>query len=132
MQGYYWGISNAGVLTLQSTAPQILGLSDQVAASMLSRNIPITTFDGSTGDNHIFVEQDVDQPLYESSFVTYGDPYNVVNIASATEGTDFSHLSLFEPYNAYLISAGQFGAPSPNPYGSVFINVLSYPEAPIR
>jgi len=131
MQVYYWGISNAGVLTLQSTAPQILGLSDQVAASMLSRNIPITTFDGGTGDNHIFVEQDVDQPLYESSFVTYGDPYNVVNIASATEGTDFSYLSLFEPYNAYFISAGQFGAPSPNPYGTVFINVLSYPEAPI-
>jgi hypothetical protein len=129
-QIYYWGVSASGVLTLQSTAsPQHSTIDAGVAASMLPRNIPITTISGGTGDNHISIQQ-----YLNSSYATYGDPYDVVNIASTTEGTDFSYLSLFEPYNAYFISAGQFRPDDyyyPNPYGTLFINVLSYPEAPI-
>jgi hypothetical protein len=132
LQVYYWDVSDGGVLTLQSiTTPTEAGDFVQVAATMLPRNIPITSYDGGTGDNHVFIEQYLGFKLVDLSAVSYGDPYGVLNIASATAGTDFSYLSLFEPYNAYFISAGQFNPAESTPDGTVYINVLSYPEAPI-
>jgi hypothetical protein len=57
--------------------------------------------------------------------------HRVLNLASAPAGTDRSLLSLFDPYNAYFISAGQSNPEEPVPDGTLFINVLSYPEAPM-
>jgi len=132
LQVYYWGVSNAGVLTLQSTTtPTEAGDFGQVAASMLPTNIPITSYTGGTGDDNVFIEQYTGFKLVDLSTATYSDPYGALNIASATAGTDLSFLSLFDPYNAYFISAGQFNPAESVPDGTLFINVLSYPEAPL-
>jgi hypothetical protein len=40
-------------------------------------------------------------------------------------------LSLFNPYCAYFASAGLFGAPEGSSTGTLYINLFSYPEAPI-
>jgi hypothetical protein len=132
LQVYYWGVSAAGVLTLQSTTtPTEAGDFGQVAASMLPTNIPITSYTGGTGDNNVFIEQYLGFKLVDLSAVSYSDPYGALNIASAPAGTDLSYLSLFAPYNAYFISAGQFNSEESVPDGTLFINVLSYPEPPL-
>jgi hypothetical protein len=132
LQVYYWGVSDSGVLTLQSTTtPTEAGDFFQVAASMLPGNIPITSYTGGTGDNNVFIEWYQGFTLLDTSAVSYSDPYGVLNIASAPAGTDLSPLALFKPYDAYFISAGLFNPAESLPDGTLFINVLSYPEAPI-
>ena len=125
LQVYYWGVSEGGVLTLQSS-PTLTQAGDfsEVAASMLPGNTPIIFFSGGTGDNHVFVEG-----YYGPDFA--GNPYDVVNIASAAAGTDLNNLSLFKPYNAYFITAAQYNPAGSAADGTLFINVLSYQEAPI-
>jgi hypothetical protein len=132
LQVYYWSVSESGALTLQSTTtPTEAGDFGQVAASMLPANIPITSYTGGTGDNSVFIEWYKGFNLLDPSSVSYGDPYGALNVGSAPAGTDLSPLSLFRPYNAYFISAGQFGPEESVPDGTLFINVLSYPEASI-
>ena len=132
VQAYYWSISNSGALTLTSTAPPTLaGDFFGVAASMLPNNIPITTYFGGTGDNSVFTEVYTGLNPFTDTPPEYGDPYNAVSISTAPAGTNFSFLSLFDPYSAYFVSGGQFGAPEGNPDGTIFINVFSYPEAPL-
>jgi hypothetical protein len=125
LQVYYWGVSEGGVLTLQSS-PTLTQAGDfsNVAASMLPGNTPISFFSGGTGNNHVFVEG-YDGPDFA------GNPYDVVNIASAAAGTDLNNLSLFKPYNAYFIAAAQYNPAEGAADGTLFINVLSYQEAPI-
>jgi hypothetical protein len=131
LQVYYWGVSDTGVLTLQSTTtPTEAGDFGQVAASMLPRNIPITSYTGGTGNNNVFVQQYLGFSL-TAPVATYSNPYGVLNIGSAPAGTDLSRLSLFAPYNAYFISAGQFNPEEGVADGTLYINVLSYPEAPL-
>ena len=91
---------------------------------MLPRNQPITLFSGGVGDNHVSVEG------YTGPDFAY-NPYGVLNIATTAAGTDFSDLSLFAPYNAYFITAAQYGPAESVPDGTLFINVLSYQEAPV-
>jgi hypothetical protein len=132
VQAFYWGISDTGVLTLTSTAPPTLaGDFFGVAASMLQRNIPITTYLGGTGDNSVFTEVYTGLNPLTDNPPTYGDPYNAFSIATAPAGTDLSFLSLFNPYRAYFASGGLFGAPEGSPDGTLFINMFSYPEPPI-
>jgi hypothetical protein len=132
VQAYYWGVSNTGTLTLNSTAPPTLaGDFFGVAASMLPNNIPITTYLGGIGDNSVFTEIYTGLNPYTDNPPAYGDPYNAVSIGSAPAGTDFTFLSLFNPYSAYFVSGGQFGAPGGTPDGTIFINVFSYPEPPL-
>jgi hypothetical protein len=52
-------------------------------------------------------------------------------IATSAAGTDFSDLALFAPYSAYFITAAQYGPEASVPDGTLFINVLSYTEAPV-
>ena len=132
LQVYYWNVSSSGALTLQSTTtPTEAGDFGEVAASMLPENIPITSYTGGIGDDYVFIEQYLGFNLLDQSAASYGDPYNAINVASAPAGTDFSYLSLFAPYNAYLISAGQFNPEEGVQDGTLFITVLSYPEAPL-
>jgi hypothetical protein len=132
LQVYYWGVSDSSALTLQSiTTPTEAGDFGQVAASMLPANIPITSYTGGTGDNNVFIEWYKGFNLLDTGSVSYSDPYGALNIASTPAGSDLSPLSLFKPYNAYFISAGQFNPEESAPDGTLFINVLSYPEAPI-
>jgi hypothetical protein len=131
LQVYYWGVSDSGAITLQSTTtPTEAGDFGEVAASMLPANIPITSYTGGTGDDNVFIEWYKGFTLLDSGSVSYSDPYGALNVASAPAGTDLSPLSLFKPYNAYFISAGQFGPEESVPDGTLFIKVLSYPEAP--
>lgn len=132
VQAYYWSISNSGAITLASTAPPTLaGDFFGVTASMLPRDIPITTYFGGTGDNNVFAEIYTGlNPLLDDP-PSYGNPYNAVSISSAAAGTNLSFLSLFNPYSAYFVSSGQFGAPEGDADGTVYINVFSYPEAPL-
>ena len=132
VQVFSWGISASGMLTLSSTTPPTLaGDFFGVSASMLARNIPITSYFGGTGDNSVFTEQYTGlNPLLDNP-PSYGDPYNAFSIATAPAGTDFSFLSLFNPYSAYFVSGGLFGAPEGSTDGTLFIKVFSYPEAPI-
>jgi len=125
LQVYYWGVSQGGVLTLQSN-PTLIQAGDvvEVSASMLPGNTPIIFSGGGTGDNHVFV-WGYDGPDFA------GNPYNVVNIASAAAGTDLSNLSLFKPYNAYFITAAQYNPAGSAADGTLFINVFSYQEAPM-
>jgi hypothetical protein len=132
LQVYYWGVSDSGMLTLQSTTtPTEAGDFGQVAASMLQGSTPITSYTGGTGDNNVFIEWFKGFTLLDTSSVSYSDSYGALNMASAPAGIDLSPLSLFRPYNVYLISAGQFNPEESAPDGTLFINVLSYPEAPI-
>lgn len=125
MQVYSWGVSDSGVLTRQSiTSLTQAGDFGDVAASMLPRNTPITVFSGGIGDNDVFEEG------YTGSDFA-GNPYGVLNIATTAAGTDFSELSLFAPYNAYFITAAQYGPEASVPDGTLYINVLSYLEAPV-
>jgi hypothetical protein len=132
VQAYYWTVSNSGALTLNSTAPPTLaGDFFGVAASMLPNNIPITTYLGGIGDNSVFTEVYTGLNPFTDTPPTYGDPYNAVSIGTAPAGSNLSFLSLFDPYSAFFVSAGQFGAPEGNPDGTIFINVFSYPEPPL-
>ena len=125
VQVYSWGVSDSGVLTRQPvTSLTQAGDFGEVAASMLPRNTPITFFSGGIGDNHVFVEGYTGPDFA-------GNPYGVLNIATTAAGTDFSDLSLFKPYNAYFITAAQYGPEASVPDGTLFINVLSYPEPPV-
>ncbi len=132
VQVFYWGISNSGTITLNSTAPTTLaGDFFGVAASMLSRNIPITSYLGGTGDNSVFTEVYTGLNPFTDNPPTYGDPFNAFSIATAPAGTDLSILSLFNPYSAYFVSGGLFGAPEGSSDGTLFIKVFSYPEPPL-
>jgi hypothetical protein len=125
VQIYSWGVSGSGVLSRQSiTSLTQAGDFGDVAASMLPRNKPMTFFSGGTGDNHVYVEGYTGPDFA-------GNPYGVLNIATTAAGTDFSELSLFSPYNAYFITAAQYGPEESVPDGTLFINVLSYLEAPV-
>jgi hypothetical protein len=132
LQVYYWAISTGGALTLESTAsPTEAGDFGEVAASMLPRNIPITSYTGGTGDDNVFIEWYQDFNLLDPTVADYDDPYGALNVASAAAGTDLNLLSLFDPYNAYFISAGLFNPKESVPDGTLFLKVLSYPEAPL-
>jgi hypothetical protein len=75
LQVYYWGVSDSGMLTLQSTTtPTEAGDFGQVAASMLQGNTPITSYTGGTGDNNVFLEWYKGFTLLDTSSVSYSDP----------------------------------------------------------
>ena len=132
VQVFAWGISDSGTLTLNSTTPPTLaGDFFGVAAAMLPANIPITSYFGGTGDNYVFNEVYTGLNPYTDNPPSYGNPYNAVSISTATAGTNVSFLSLFEPYSACFVSGGLFGAPEGTPTGTLYINLFSYPEAPI-
>jgi hypothetical protein len=132
VQVFSWGISDSGTLTLNSTTPPTLaGDFFGVAGAMLPSNIPITSYFGGTGDNSVFNEVYTGLNPFTDNPPSYGNPYNAVSISTAPAGTDVSFLSLFEPYSAYFVSGGLFGAPEGSPTGTLYINVFSYPEAPI-
>jgi hypothetical protein len=132
VQVFHWGISNSGTLTLTSTAPPTLaGDFFGVAGAMLASNIPITSYFGGTGDNSVFNEVYTGLNPLTDNPPSYGNPYNAVSISTAAAGTDLSFLSLFNPYCAYFASAGLFGTPEGSSTGTLYINLFSYPEAPI-
>jgi hypothetical protein len=127
---FYWDITPSGLLT-QLTTPSS-SLSEDfylVAASMLPRNIPITSYYRLTfgcvfvGDYAGFPS--IPAPAQYCPTLTD----EITSIGSAAAGTDANFLSLFEPYNAYFVSAAL--ALNPDNSGSIFINVFSYPEAPL-
>jgi hypothetical protein len=132
VQVIVWGISDTGTLTLNSTTPPTLaGDFFGVAGAMLPANIRITSYFGGTGDNSVFNEVYTGLNPYTDNPPSYGNPYNAVSISTAPAGTDVSYLSLFAPYSAYFVSGGLFGAPEGTSTGTLYINLFSYPEAPI-
>jgi hypothetical protein len=133
LEAYSWDISNSGTITLKSTtAPPVPEQFDVVAASMLPRNIPMFSGGGGTGDDFVFAEvYSAIDILVSQSVASYNDPFSVVNIASTDAGTDLNRLSLFNPYHAYFVSAGLFNGEGSSTEGTLFLNVLSYPEAPV-
>ncbi len=133
MQVYYWDVSASGALTLQSTTtPQLPDDYGHVAATMLPSNIPITSYTGGTGDDNVFLQWFTGYELINTAVATYGDPYGALNVDSAAAGASVDLFrSLFEPYHAYFVSAGQFGPEEGSTDGTLFIKLLSYPEAPI-
>jgi hypothetical protein len=58
-------------------------------------------------------------------------PHHPVRYIASPAGTDLSLLCLFDPYDAYFISAGPSNPEEPVPDETLFINVLSCPEAPM-
>jgi hypothetical protein len=127
---FYWDITPSGLLTQLATPSSSLSQDFYlVAASMLPRNIPITSYYRLTfgcvfvGDYAGFPP--IPAPAQYCPTLTD----EITSIGSAAAGTDATFLSLFQTYNAYFVSAAL--ALNPDNSGSIFINVFSYPEAPL-
>jgi hypothetical protein len=133
LQDHYWGISTGGTLTLESTTSPLGSYSfAEVAASMLPNNIPITSYavESGTGFGDVFIDWYTGSGATGTT-ATYNYPTGgALAVDSVSTGTDANFHSLFSPYNAYFVSAGQFDSFSSSD-GPIIINVLSYPEPPL-